>query len=200
MAWRLRLATGDDAACVSEIYRPVVESTPTSFEIEPPDRQEMARRIQGALPSHPWVVLEGQHGVVGYAYASRHRARAAYQWSVETSVYIHPKLQRRGAGRGLYTSLIQILTAQGYANAYAGITLPNAGSVGLHEAVGFQAIGTFRKVGYKFGAWHDVGWWQLPLQTAVQSPTPLLTLREAQRDPSWRERLEAGLPWIRDDG
>jgi phosphinothricin acetyltransferase len=168
-----------------------------SFEIEPPNEQEMARRIQDTLPSHPWLVLEGQDGVVGYAYASRHRGRAAYQWSVETSVYVHAKVQRRGVGRGLYTSLIEILVAQRFANAYAGITLPNDGSVALHETMGYQAIGTFRNVGFKFGGWHDVGWWQLPLRAAVDSPTPPLSLSEVQREPSWRRRLEAGLPCVR---
>ena len=148
MAWIIRLATVDDAARVSDIYRPVVESTPTSFEIKAPDQQEVLWRIRDTLPSHPWLVLEGQHGVVGYAYANRHRQRAAYQWSVETSVYVAATVKRRGIGRGLYTSLIRILVAQGFANAYAGITLPNAGSVGLHEAMGFQAIGTFREWGY----------------------------------------------------
>ena len=200
MAWKLRLATGGDATRVSEIYRPVVESTPTSFEIEPPDQHEMERRVQDTLNNFPWLVLESQDGVVGYAYANRHRARAAYQWSVDTSVYVHSKFQRRGIGRALYTSLIPILAAQGYANAYAGITLPNAGSVGLHESVGFQAIGTYRKVGYKLGAWHDVGWWQLPLKPTVQRPSPPLTLNHVQRDPSWQSWLQAGLPCVRNDG
>lgn len=192
----IRLATVDDAGRVSDIYRPVVESTPTSFEIEVPDRREIARRIEDTLPSHPWLVIEGQDGVAGYAYATRHRKRAAYQWSVETSVYVDAKVQRRGIGRGLYTSLIQILVAQGFANAYAGITLPNPSSVGLHEAMGFQVIGTFRNVGCKFGRWHDVGWWQRPLRARLQSPTPPLALREVQHEPSWRMWLEAGLQQV----
>ena len=135
--------------------------------------------------------------MVGYAYASRHRARAAYDWSVDASVYVHPDFQRRGIGRGLYVSLIRILRAQGFFNAYAGVTLPNAGSVGLHESIGFQAVGVYRNVGYKQGAWHDVGWWELALQPLVAEPPPPLSLADVQKDPSWAGMLAAGLASIR---
>jgi L-amino acid N-acyltransferase YncA len=189
----IRLATKHDAAGIAEIYRPIVVSTPISFEIEPPDEVEIQHRIEGTLPDYPWLVCEHRGRVAGYAYASRHRVRAGYQWSVDTSVYVHPDFHRHGIGRGLYVSLFQILAAQGYVNAYAGITLPNPGSVGLHESAGFQAIGTYRKVGYKLGAWYDVGWWQLALQPLVATPQPLLRLGEIQSDPSWQRMMAAGL-------
>ena len=137
----LRLVNEDDAAAIAEIYRPIVESTPISFEIEPPDEHEIQRRILETRRKYPWLVCDNRGRVVGYAYATQHRLRVAYQWSVDTSVYVHPDFRRCGIGRALYTSLLQILAAQGYFNAYAGITLPNPGSVGLHESLGFQPVG-----------------------------------------------------------
>jgi len=198
MALDLRLATTNDAAGIAEIYRPIVASTAISFEIEPPDEREIQRRIQETLPAYPCLVYEHGGVVAGYAYATKHRARAAYQWSVDTSVYVHSDFRRRGIGQGLYVSLIEILKAQGYFRAYAGIALPNPGSVGLHESVGFQAIGVYRSVGYKLGSWHDVGWWELALQRSVAAPRPPRGLAEAQSYPSWRDMLAAGLASIRE--
>jgi L-amino acid N-acyltransferase YncA len=194
----LRLATSDDAADIVAIYRPVVAFTPTSFEIEPPDAREIERRIQETLMAYPWLVCDWGGRVAGYAYATRHRTRAAYQWSVDASVYVHQDWRRCGIGRALYTSLFRVLAAQGYFNVYAGITLPNAESVGLHESVGFQSVGVYRKVGYKFGVWHDVGWWQLGLQPPVATPRPPLSLGEIQQDPAWPKMLQAGLACIRE--
>src|ERR1051326_4721699 len=164
MTWRIRLATSGDGVAMAEIYRPIVASTPISFEVEPPDHQEFERRIEKTLTGHPWLVCEYDGRVTGYAYASRHRERSAYQWAVDTSVYVHSPFSRPGIGQALYTSLLRILIAQGYYNAYAGITLPNPGSVGLHESVGFKPLCIYRNVGYKLGAWYDVGWWELALQ------------------------------------
>jgi phosphinothricin acetyltransferase len=192
----IRLATSQDASGIAEIYAPIVKSTPTSFEIEPPDAREFARRIQETLPKYPWLVCEQRGRVTGYAYAGRHSARAAYEWSVNTSVYIHHDFHRRGIGRGLYESLFLILTAQGYFNAYAGITLPNAGSVGLHEALGFQPVGIYRDVGHKFGAWHDVGWWQRPLRPRVEAPSPPRSVDMLQAEPQWSRMLAVGLASI----
>ena len=197
MASTIRLVTQADAADIAEIYRPFVESTPISFEIEPPDELEIRKRLEGILPAYPWLVCEQEGRVVGYAYASRHSARAAYQWSVDMSVYVNPDFQRRGIGRGLYVSLAGILKVQGFFNAYAGVALPNPGSVGLHESIGFQAIGVFRNVGYKMGAWHDVGWWELALQPTVAEPAPPLSVDAIQRDSSWPHMLAAGLEYIR---
>jgi len=117
MAPDIRLATLEDAAGIAEIYRPIVESTPISFEVEPPDAREFRRRIEETLPAHPWLVCDCAGRVAGYAYGSRHRARAAYQWSVDVSVYVHPDFRRRGIGQGLYASLFKILKAQGYFSA-----------------------------------------------------------------------------------
>jgi len=193
----IRLAADTDAAAIAAVYRPIVESTIISFETEPPDESETRRRIRDTLPAHPWLVYDVNGIVAGYAYASKHRVRAAYQWSVDASVYIHEDYRRLGIGRGLYASLFSILAAQGFYNAYAGITLPNPGSVALHEAVGFQPIGVYRHVGYKLGAWHDVGWWGLALRQDAASPDPPLSIATLQERAEWPALLSTGMPLIR---
>ena len=160
------LASDADVAAITDLYRPIVESTAISFETEPPDQDEMHRRIAETLTSYPWLVCRIGGKCAGYAYASDIAFRGAYRWSVDTSVYVHEDFRRHGIGRGLYISLFGILSAQGYFNAFAGISLPNPASVALHERVGFQPLGIYRNVGYKLGSWHDVGWWQLSLRKA----------------------------------
>jgi L-amino acid N-acyltransferase YncA len=145
----------------------------------------------------PWLVCEHRGELLGYAYASPHRVRAAYQWSVDVSVYIHAQARRSGVGRGLYRSLFALLTLQGFYHAYAGITLPNPASVGLHESLGFQPVGVYRSVGYKLGAWHDVGWWQLALQERVPAPEPPLQPGTVRESAAWRAALATGLPYLR---
>lgn len=176
----IRLATEADAARVASIYAPGVERTAASFEEVAPGPDEMSRRIASTLPVYPWLVAELNGRVEGYAYASQHHARAGYRWSVNTSVYIDDDCQGRGLGRALYTSLFAVLRAQGHLNAYAGIAIPNAASVGLHESMGFRLVGVYTGVGFKFGAWRDVGWWHLqlaPLPSAPEPPVPLEAVR-----------------------
>ena len=194
---QIRLAACTDAPGIAEIYRPVVVSTPISFEVEPPNHQEIRRRIEKTLLKLPWLVCEDRSSIAGYAYASPHRERAAYQWSVDVSVYVHSDFRRCGIGRGLYTSLFEILPALGYFNAYAGITLPNPASVGVHESLGFHPVGVYRNVGYKLGRWHDVGWWELPLRKPADVPSPLLALNQLLDDPAWPDMLAAGLRYMR---
>jgi phosphinothricin acetyltransferase len=164
------LATAADATPIQAIYAPYVRETVVSFELEPPSVADMAHRIR---KTPAWLVCEGaQAMVLGYAYASKHRDRAAYQWSVDVTVYIDPAFHRQGVGRGLYTALFGLLRLQGFYNAYAGITQPNDGSVGLHTAMGFQPVGVYQSVGYKFGQWHDVIWLTLRLQPLRETPAP----------------------------
>ena len=188
----IRLAHSGDAPPVAAIYAPSVTGAATSFEFVPPDAAEMAARIASTLAHAPYLVHDTGGEVLGFAYASKHRERAAYQWSVDVSVYVHERAHRRGVGRALYTSLFALLRLQGFYTAHAGITLPNPASVGLHEALGFQPVGVYRSVGFKRGAWYDVGWWQLPLRDRTGTPDPPRSLAEAQRDPEWPRALAAG--------
>ena len=167
----LRSATPDDADAIAAIYGPIVANTTISFELEPPTVEEMRSRIVATLPRLPWLVSVDDAGRVdGYVYAGRHRERAAYQWSVDTTAYVREDSRGQGVGRRLYEELFRRLVEHGYYQAFAGIALPNAASVGLHEALGFQPLGVYRKVGFKKGAWRDVGWWQKELQPTGREP------------------------------
>jgi len=197
MAATIRLAGESDAEQIRAIYAPYVTHTAISFELEPPTVEEMRRRIVDILPRWPWLVCERGREILGYVYAGRHRSRAAYQWSADVSVYVDERCHRLGIGGALYNSLFAILALQGFCNAYAGITLPNAASVGLHESLGFQPVGVYRAVGYKLGAWHDVGWWQLVLQPHATPPDPPKALGVVRTFPEWEAALARGLPLLR---
>lgn len=186
-----------DARAIQRIYAPFVRDTAVSFELVPPGVEEMRARIAKTLPRYPWLVLEEGGEAIGYVYASAHRERPAYAWSVATTVYVDGKHRRRGVGRALYASLFAVLELQGFHNAFAGIVLPNPGSVGLHEALGFQAIGVYREVGYKLGRWHDVGRWQRPLRVHDGEPAPPRLLSEVAAGEEWEAALRAGLGWLR---
>ena len=168
----VRDATVDDAARCAEIYAPYVRDTVVSFELEPPTAAVMAGRIEAALARHAWLVLEDGGRVVGYAYGSTFNARAAYDWSTSVSVYTEMGRRRTGAGRALYTALLDRLAARGYRTALAGIGLPNDASVGLHTAMGFEPVGTYHRVGWKLGRWHDVAWYQRPLGDPTDDAPP----------------------------
>ncbi|HVC37859.1 MAG TPA: arsinothricin resistance N-acetyltransferase ArsN1 family B [Gammaproteobacteria bacterium] len=188
----IRFAIPGDAPGINAIYRPFVTDSAVSFELEPPSDECMAARVAGTLQQFPWLVNYSGDSVLGYAYASKYRERPAYQWAVETAVYVSAHSRRTGIGCGLYQQLFAILRQQGYYTAYAGIVLPNAGSMALHQALGFELIGIYRGAGYKLDAWHDVSWWQRPLSNytaPVRPPKPLpqlsalideLTLRSRQ--------------------
>ncbi|MDR7335813.1 arsinothricin resistance N-acetyltransferase ArsN1 family B [Roseateles asaccharophilus] len=171
---KIRIALPEDAAAVAAIYAPIVAHTGISFETDPPDAAEMRARIdKTARAGLPWLVADDEDGAVrGYAYASRHRERAAYQWSVDVTVYVADGRRGQGVGRALYGRLLPLLTELGYCQAFAGIALPNAASVGLHEAVGFMPLGVYRNVGFKLGQWRDVGWWQRELRATDAGPQP----------------------------
>jgi L-amino acid N-acyltransferase YncA len=195
----IRLATERDAEQIATIYASNVTDTIVSFELEPPSADEMRRRAEVTLERYPWLVCERQGRVLGYAYASAHGSRAAYQWSVDVSVYVHERAYRKGVGRALYTSLFAALRVQGFYNAYAGATLPNPASVGLHDAMGFRPVGVYRGVGYKMGAWHDVVWWHLLLRERVADPDPPANLPSVLGSEEWDAALKRGLPLLRSD-
>jgi L-amino acid N-acyltransferase YncA len=166
----LRVADATDAAAIRDIYAPHVEHAAVSFETAAPSVENMATRIVKLVATHPWLVAVVGDRIAGYTYAGPHRERAAYRWSVEVTAYVDPDFHGRGIGKRLYGALREVLKAQNYVNAYGIITLPNAASIALHEACGYRRCATFRHAGYKFGAWHDVGWWQL--QIAAPSSIP----------------------------
>ena len=152
-----------DADACAAIYAPYVRDTAISFEDIPPTPAEMAARIERLITTHAWLVAEDENEILGYAYACPHRERAAYRWTTEVSAYVDARRRRHGAGRQLYDSLLNILTEQGYQVALAVIGLPNDPSVAFHESFGFEPAGVFHRLGFKFGEWWDVGWWQLDL-------------------------------------
>jgi L-amino acid N-acyltransferase YncA len=168
---RLRLAAPADAAEVAAIYAPFCLETAVSFETTAPDEGQMRERISTLMQRYPWLVAVSEAGdVLGYAYAAKHRERAAYRWSVDFTAYLAPKAKRRGIATALYRALMRICQSLGYYRAFAGITLPNEASVRLHEKIGFRAIGVYRRVGFKLGRWHDVGWWSLDLLPQEDEP------------------------------
>lgn len=161
-----------DAAACAAIYAPFVRHTPVSFEERPPDTRELARRMREIAQRYPWLVADADGVVAGFAYASRHRERAAYRWAADVTVYVGDGHRRQGVGSALYRALLALLGRQGLRMACAGITLPNQASVALHESLGFEPVGVYRRIGWKLGAWHDVGWWQLELAPAVREDPP----------------------------
>ena len=167
----IRMATASDAEAVADIYAPIVRDTAISFELHSPTVDEMRTRIVSTLQTLPWLVSLDQHGSVdGYVYASKHRERPAYQWSVDVTAYVREDARGQGVGKRLYLRLFDELVRLGYFQAFAGIALPNAPSVALHESLGFELLGIYRKVGFKNGAWRDVGWWQKELRAPPSEP------------------------------
>jgi phosphinothricin acetyltransferase len=162
-----------DAAACAAIYAPYVTATVISLEEVAPTEQEIAARIAKYEGTHAWLVADDDGETVGFAYGSPHRERASYRWAADVSVYVAPSAQRRGAGKALYTALLHRLNQRGVYQACAGITLPNDASVALHEALGFVPVGIYRNIGFKLGAWRDVGWWQLELRRPDRAPAEL---------------------------
>jgi len=170
---RVRPVTLDDAAACAAIYRPIVLETGISFEWAPPSVDDLRSRIATVTRKYPWLVaLDDQGGVAGFAYAGTHREAPSYQWSVNTSVYVRADSRGLGLGRALYGELHRRLVELGYFRAFAGVALPNEGSVALHEAAGYERLGVYEKVGFKAGLWRDVAWFQKQLQPLQDDPRP----------------------------
>lgn len=174
---RIRRATAEDAAAIASIYAPYVSASEISFEMEPPDEAEIARRMAEGGDLYPWLVACDSGGPpLGYAYGCAFRTRPAYRFAVETTVYVAADAHRRGIGSLLYRALLPILEAQGFTQAIAAITLPNEPSARLHEALGFARAGTYEDVGFKLGQWRSVGLWQralAPMAAAPEEPKPV---------------------------
>ena len=194
MSVKIRLASKNDAPQILEIYSPIVSSTHISFEHEVPDIRDIAARIAATLKQYPWLVCEIDSCIVGYAYASAFRGRKAYQWTTETTVYVHEAFRLRGVSRALYSTLLAILRQQGYRTAVGVIALPNAASIRAHESLGFREIGVFKSAGFKAGVWRDTGWWQLDLNPFSERPQPPRPFTDLD---SFDQLLQTGLPRIK---
>jgi phosphinothricin acetyltransferase len=192
MAAQIRFAQLTDAAGIRAIYAPYCEATCVSFEIVAPTIEQTQERVSRITADYPWLVGEIDGQIVGYVYASRHHERAAYRWSVDVAVYVAAGQQRRGVGRILYETLFSILREQGHFKAFAGITLPNPASIGLHESLGFRPTAVFRGVGHKFRRWLDVGWWQRDLQPERDNPIDPQPFRLMQGSPAVATALAEG--------
>ncbi|RNI40100.1 N-acetyltransferase [Hanamia caeni] len=171
---KIRCALSSDASSILDIYAPYIANTAVSFETEVPTVEDFTRRIMGNQESCPWLVYESGGFIAGYAYASKHRDRAAYQWSLESSVYVNESFRQQGIATKLYQKLFQILKYQGCRNLYAGITLPNEKSVIFHQKMGFSKIADYKNIGYKFNRWHTVGWYELQLNVYSDAPAPFI--------------------------
>ena len=186
----IRLISENDAREVLDIYKPFVINTIISFEYEAPSVDEFLQRIQNNILEYPWLVCQHGNKIIGYAYASKHRQRKAYQWSCESTVYLAPEFQNKGIARILYKTLFSILKMQGYFNVYAGISLPNQKSVGFHQSFGFKKIGIYKKTGFKFGKWHDVAWFYFHLKKHIGNPPEPKTIQAVVNTETFKQILE----------
>jgi L-amino acid N-acyltransferase YncA len=166
----IRLANVSDAESILAIYAPYIVKTSFTFDTDVPDGKSFAQRIISYQQSWPWLVCEIDGAVAGYAYASKHRERTAYQWCVESSVYVHDNFQRRKIANALYDALFAVLKHQGCRNVYAGITLPNDKSIAFHKNIGFTWVADYKNIGYKLNQWSTVSWWQLQLNDYSNNP------------------------------
>ena len=163
--------SADAAGCLA-VYAPFADETAISFEDRAPTLSEFQQRIERIGRTHAFLVAEDDGEIAGFAYAGTHRDRPAYRWSAEASVYLGERYRGRGLGRALYEPLFALLAEQGYRVILAGIAVPNDASVGLHRALGFKDVGTYRRIGWKAGAWRDVIWLALQLGPDTEETEP----------------------------
>lgn len=194
----IRLATESDSQSLLEIYAPFIKETVITFEYEVPMISEFSSRISSTLKKYPWIVCEIDDRIAGYAYASKYRERPAYDWSVDTSVYIHPTYHRKKIASALYYCLFEILKLQGFYNAYAAIVSSNTKSVGFHESFGFKPIGVYHNVGYKFDQWHDVKWVEKTIREHKKSPEKPKTIDQIKDTKKFNSSILKALQIIED--
>lgn len=171
---KIRLATLKDAPALQKIYAPYVEQTPITFEYEVPTEEEFANRMANILPNYPYLLAEEKGEILGYAYASAFKARAAYAWSVETSIYVKTGVHKQGVGTALYRELERLLAKQNICNLCACIAYPNPPSIAFHERFGYKTIAHFTRSGYKQNAWHDMIWMEKELCPHAIPPLPFI--------------------------
>lgn len=173
----IRNVLPQDANALLAIYTPYVLKTPITFEIEIPALQDFEERIRNISSKYPYLVAILGNNIVGYAYASAFKGRAAYDWSVETSIYVDEAFHGKGIGRILYTALENALKEQHICNICACIVYPNPPSIAFHESFGYQTVAHFHKSGYKFGTWHDIIWMEKFINEHVVSPESFIPYR-----------------------
>lgn len=197
MRTTIRLATIADGDALAHIYRPAVIDNAASFELVAPQGKEMGVRVERTLKRTPWLVCEYGNDVVGFAYANTHNERPAYQWSVDTTVYVREDQHRTGVGRALYMSLFAILVRQGFYSAFADIVLPNEASVGLHTSLGFKPVGVYHGVGFKHGAWRDIGTFERELAPRNRVPNHPVSLPTLLQTVELEPSLAVGQQFLR---
>lgn len=170
----IRTAGINDAEAILGIYAPYVTDTAITFEYEVPDLQEFTERILHVLERYPYLIAEKEGRILGYAYASAFKGRAAYDWSVETSIYVDRSCRGHGVGIRLYDALEVILKKQNILNSYACIAYPNPESIHFHEKLGYQTIGHFQRCGYKLGTWYDMIWMEKMLGEHTAIPADVI--------------------------
>ena len=186
----IRLATAEDAAGILQVYAPYITDTTITFECKIPSEEEFRSRVKSTLQKYPWLVCETDGHIIGYAYAAAFNEREAYNWSVTCSVYVDPRYHRQKIGQALYTALFELLKLQGFYNVYAIVTVPNVKSESLHEAFGFEAIGVFARIGFKFDHWLDIKWYGLKLNQQPDSPQPPKPIGEIAATDQFRQVLK----------
>lgn len=174
----IQMASQEDACALRAIYAPYVEHTAVTFEYQIPTVEEFARRITATLTRYPYLLALRQKQIIGYAYASVFKERAAYDWAVETSVYIAEDARRTGAGAMLYKHLEDLLKKQNVINLNACIAFPNPGSIEFHEKLGYRSAAHFTKCGYKLGQWWDMVWMEKMLSLHPDVPQPFIPITE----------------------
>ncbi len=185
-----------DAEKIWEIYKPYVLHTSASFETEVPTLPAFQSRMENILQYLPWLVCAVDNQIAGYAYATDHRSRQAYQWTKELSVYVHDHSKRKRIATALYTTLIELLKIQGVTNCLAGISLPNEASIRLHEKLGFKKVGIFHQVGYKLGTFQDVGWWELFIGDINKSPSGIIPVKSIESTKEFDSAVRMGLKYL----
>jgi phosphinothricin acetyltransferase len=194
--FEIRLASKEDTRVIFELYKPYILNTVTTFEISVPEYSELSSRIHSVLKMLPWLVCYYNNSFAGYAYATEHRSREAYQWTKEVSVYVHEKFRKKKIATALYTVLLDILRFQGICNCLAGIALPNPASVRFHEKMGFEQLGTYHKTGFKFGSFIDVGWWEKFIQPEDFKPGNIISIKDVQHSREYNDAIDRGLKII----
>ena len=179
---RIRLALPEDAGAMLALYAPYVRETAVTFEYQLPAPEEFRCRVETTLARYPWLVLEREGKLLGYAYASQYQSRAAYQWGAEGSIYLEQGIRGSGLGTPLYHCLMELLRCQGVRTFYGCITHPNPASEAFHQKLGFTQAGLFPKAGYQLGQWWDILWMELPLGERSAPPEPFRPFPSLERE------------------